>query len=102
MRSSEDTVTALRPLPFPAPAWIRLRLGVASIDVFALRQTLHRVLGERIRVYVVSVDYRHGETTMHVDLSRTDRDAAMHAIMTAFPAAEFGVTTALGDDHVAH
>jgi hypothetical protein len=48
------------------------------------------------------VDYRHGETTLHVEIARTDRDAAMDAIMTAFPAAEFGVTTALGDGHVAH
>ncbi|MNY79160.1 hypothetical protein D3C86_2196780 [compost metagenome] len=54
------------------------------------------------RVYVVNVDYRHGQTTMHVEIARSDRDAAMHAIMMAFPVAEFGVTTALGDDHVAH
>ncbi|SOZ39565.1 hypothetical protein [Cupriavidus neocaledonicus] len=101
-RRGESAVAAPRKVPLPAPARIRLRLGVSSVEVFALRRTLHQVLGGRIRVYVVSVDYRHGETTMHVDLARADRDAAMHAIMTALPAAEFGATTALGDDHVAH
>ncbi|EON20983.1 hypothetical protein C265_03578 [Cupriavidus sp. GA3-3] len=93
---------ALRAVSQPAPAWIRMRLAVASTEVFGLRQTMHRALGELARVYVVNVDYRHGETTLHVEVARTDRDAAMDAIMTAFPAAEFGVTTALRDDYVAH
>jgi hypothetical protein len=95
-------MTALRAVPQQAPAWIRLRLGVASTEVFALRQTMHRALGDLARVYVVKVDYRHGETMMHLELARTDRDEVMHAIMMAFPAAEFGVTTALGNEHVAH
>lgn len=102
LRSGKVTVTALRAVSQPAPAWIRMRLAVASTNVFGLRQTLHQALGELARVYVVNVDYRHGQTTMHVEIARTDRDAAMHAIMMAFPAAEFGVTTALGDDYVAH
>nr|WP_249221362.1 hypothetical protein [Cupriavidus sp. KK10] len=93
---------ALRAVSQPAPAWIRMRLAVTSTEVFELRQTIHRALGELARAYVVNVDYRHGETLMHVEMARTDRDAAMHAIMMAFPAAEFGVTTALGDDYVAH
>ncbi|MCY1210613.1 hypothetical protein D9M68_587380 [compost metagenome] len=101
-RSSEGTVPSLRVVPQPTTAWIRLRLAVASTEVFGLRQTLHSALGAMARVYVVNVDYRHGQTTMHVEIARSDRDAAMHAIMMAFPAAEFGVTTALGDDHVAH
>ncbi|RDK05476.1 hypothetical protein [Cupriavidus lacunae] len=96
LRRGEGTVAALRALPLQAPCRIRLRLAVASIDVFALRQTMHRALGELARAYVVKVDYRHGQTTMHVDLARGDRDAAMHAIMMALPAAEFGTTTALG------
>ncbi|MEM5428869.1 hypothetical protein [Cupriavidus oxalaticus] len=93
---------SLRVVSRPAPAWIRMRLAVASTEVFGLRQAMHSALGELARVYVVNVDYRHGETTMHVEIARADLDAAMHAIMLAFPAAEFGVTTALGDDHVAH
>ncbi len=102
LRSSKATVPALRAVSQPAPAWIRMHLAVASTEVFGLRQTMHRALGELARVYVVNVDYRHGETTLHVEIARTDRDAAMDAIMTAFPAAEFGVTTGLGDDYVAH
>jgi len=82
--------------------WIRLRLAVASAQVFMLRQTLHRAIGQLARVYVVEVDHRHGETTLHVEVERAGRDAAMHAIMTALPAAEFGVTTMLGSDHAAH
>jgi hypothetical protein len=67
--------------------WIRLRLAVASAQVFMLRQTLHVAIGKLARVYVVE---------------RAGRDAAMHAIMTALPAAEFGITTMLGSDHAAH
>ncbi|WP_035878528.1 hypothetical protein [Cupriavidus sp. amp6] len=102
LRSSEATVTALRAVSQSEPARIRMRLAVASTEVFGLRQTLHRALGELARVDVVNVDYRRGEATLHVEIARSDRDAAMHAIMMAFPAAEFGVTTALGDDYVAH
>lgn len=82
--------------------WIRLRLGVASAQVFALRQTLHRALGEVARIYVVEVDHRHGDTILHIDVARGGRDAAMHAIMSALPAAEFGVTTVLGSEHGTH
>ncbi len=85
-----------------ACSWIRLRLAVASSQVFALRQSLHRAIGQLARVYVVEVDHRHGETTLHVEVERGGRDAAMHAIMIALPAAEFGVTTQLGQDHAAH
>lgn len=82
--------------------WIRLRLAVASAQVFALRQTLHRALGEVARIYVVEVDHRHGETILHIEVARGGRDAAMHAIMRALPAAEFGVTTLLGSEHGTH
>lgn len=82
--------------------WIRLRLAVSSAQVFALRQTLHRAIGNLARIYVVEVDHRNGETTLHVEVERGDRDAAMHAIMEALPAAEFGVASALGDDHGTH
>ena len=85
-----------------AHSWIRLRLAVASSQVFALRQSLHRAIGQLARIYVVEVDHRHGETTLHVEVVRGGRDAAMHAIMMALPAAEFGVTTVLGQDHAAH
>ncbi|GLC91549.1 hypothetical protein Tamer19_09570 [Cupriavidus sp. TA19] len=57
-RGSEGTVPSLRVVPQPATAWIRLRLAVASTEVFGLRQTLHSALGAMARVYVVKVDYR--------------------------------------------
>ncbi len=101
-RRDEGTVTAPHAVTQPAQSWIRLRLAVASTEVFTLRQTMHRAIGSHARVYVVNVDYRHGEATMHVEVTRTDRKSAMDAIMMALPAAEFGVTTALGGDGVAH
>ncbi|MFJ4294221.1 hypothetical protein ACIP1U_31330 [Cupriavidus sp. NPDC089707] len=70
-------MTVLQAVPQPASRWIRLRLAVASTEVFALRQSMHRAIGSLARVYVVNVDYRHGETTLHVEVSRTDREAAM-------------------------
>ncbi len=103
MRQSSSLAVAFASIPRRrAPShdqWIRLRLAVSSAQVFALRQTLHRAIGGMARIYVVQVDHRHGETSLHVEVERADRDAAMHAIMTALPAAEFGAASVLGDDH---
>jgi len=101
-RGATPSALPTRPAADTACAWIRLRLAVASSQVFALRQSLHAAIGKLARIYVVEVDHRHGETTVHVEVERGGRDAAMHAIMTALPAAEFGVTTPLGQDHAAH
>lgn len=106
MRQSSSLAIAFASVPrrriVADDAWIRLRLAVSSRQVFALRQTLHRAIGNMARIYVVQVDHRHGETTLHVEVERADRDAAMHAIMEALPAAEFGAATVLGADHAAH
>ncbi|AOY92769.1 hypothetical protein BKK79_14025 [Cupriavidus sp. USMAA2-4] len=107
--ASQAAAPALAPAPRLAAetdkqpgSWIRLRLALASAQVHALRQSLHRAIGGLARVYVVEVDHRHGLATLHVEVARGGRDAAMHAIMAALPEAEFGVTTALEPDHVAH
>ena len=91
MRQSSSLAVAFASVPrrrvVPQDYWIRLRLAVSSSQVFALRQTLHRAIGAMARIYVVEVDHRNGETTLHVEVERADRDAAMHAIMEALPAA---------------
>jgi hypothetical protein len=106
MRQSSSLAVAYASVPRRRIAaedkWIRLRLAVSSAQVFMLRQTLHRAIGNLARIYVVEVDHRNSETTLHVEVERADRDAAMHAIMEALPAAEFGVTTVLGGDHATH
>jgi hypothetical protein len=106
MRQSSSLAVAYASVPRRRIAsdvqWIRLRLAVSSAQVFMLRQTLHRAIGDLARIYVVQVDHRNGETTLYVEVERRDRDAAMHAIMEALPAAEFGVTSMLGDDHATH
>jgi len=105
MRQSSSLAVAYASVPrrrIVAQEWIRLRLAVSSAQVFMLRQTLHRAIGDMARIYVVEIDHRNGETTLHVEVERADRDAAMHAIMDALPAAEFGVTTVLGGDHATH
>lgn len=106
MRQSSSLAVAFASVPrrraIAQDPWIRLRLAVSSSQVFALRQTLHRAIGSMARIYVVEVDHRNGETTLHVEVERGERDAAMHAIMAALPAAEFGAATVLGDDHGAH
>jgi len=81
---------------------IRLRLAVASTSVFAIRQALCRVLAGKAHVHVVDVDYRHHGMTLHLDVARSDRYAAMDAVMLVLPAAEFGFTTELGAGDVAH
>ncbi|PLQ01352.1 hypothetical protein [Cupriavidus pauculus] len=106
MRQSSSLAVAFASVPrrrvIAQDPWIRLRLAVSSSQVFALRQTLHRAIGNMARIYVVEVDHRNGETTLHVEVERGERDAAMHAIMAALPAAEFGVATVLGGDHGTH
>ena len=106
MRQSSSLAVAYASVPRRRIAaedkWIRLRLAVSSAQVFMLRQTLHRAIGNLARIYVVEVDHRNSETTLHVEVEHADRDAAMHAIMEALPAAEFGVTTVLGGDHATH
>lgn len=106
MRQSSNLALAFATVPrrrvVPQEQWIRLRLAVSSAQVFALRQTLHRAIGSMARIYVVEIDHRNGETTLHVEVERADRDVAMHAIMEALPAAEFGVASVLGEDHGTH
>jgi len=81
---------------------IRLRLAVASTSVLAIRQALCRALAGKADVHVADVDYRHHGMTLHLDVSRDDRYAAMDAVMSVLPAAEFGFTTELGASDVAH
>ena len=88
--------------PEVTPVWIRFRVAVASTEVFMIRQALQRAIGQVARIYIIKVDHRHDETTVQVEVARTDREQAMDAIMQALPAAEFGFATALGADHVAH
>jgi len=85
-----------------AADWVLLPLAVASTDVFMIRQALQRAIGHLARIYVVKLDRRHGETTVQVEVARHDQDQAMDAIMHALPAAEFGCSTPLDADHVAH
>jgi hypothetical protein len=72
MRQSSNLAVAFASVPRRRIAsnvqWIRLRLAVSSAQVFMLRQTLHRAIGNLARVYVVEVDHRHGETTLHVEV----------------------------------
>lgn len=75
-------------------SWIRLRMAVTPTQVFALRQLLHKAIGSLARIYVVEVDHRNGQATVHVQVGRDGREAAMRAIVMALPAADFGAGTA--------
>ena len=47
-------------------------------------------LGNRIGVYLLSVDHVHARSTLQLQCERSELDALMHAVMRGLPRAEFG------------
>jgi hypothetical protein len=101
-RNPHGVVAKERTAPFATGTWIRMRLAVATGEVFALRQLLQRAVGHLARIYVVHVDHKHGETTVHLEVARGDREVAMDAIMAGLPAAEFGFISSLDPGRMVH
>lgn len=88
--------------PNTTSRWIRLRVAVTSSQVLALRQWLHQVIGHSARVYIVEVDARRGQATVHIELEDGAHDAAMHALVTAVPTAGFDHAANLMDEPAPH
>lgn len=78
-----------------------LTLRVDSIDALNVRLELHRVLQDRIGVYIMNVDHVRGITTLQLQTRRDHIDAIMQAVMSGLPHAEFGPIreTALASVH---
>lgn len=69
---------------------VALTIRIDTLDALKLRLALHRELGERIGVYLLSVDHAHAQSVLQLQCARGELDALMHAVMGGLPQAEFG------------
>ncbi|RBL79116.1 hypothetical protein DDE05_60010 [Streptomyces cavourensis] len=69
---------------------VSLTVRIDTLDALKVRLALHRELGERIGVYVLSVDHAHGQSVLQLHCTQDQVDALMHAVMCGLPQAEFG------------
>jgi len=86
------------PLPGTLPAQrtqagsdlVALTVRIDTLDALNVRLALHRALGDRIGVYVLSMDHAHAQSVLQLQCERGQLDALMHAVMSGLPRAEFG------------
>ena len=79
------------PEAHPAPRdMVALTVRIDTLDALNVRLALHRELGARIGIYVLSVDHAHAQSTLQLQCARSELDALMHAVMCGLPQAEFG------------
>lgn len=69
---------------------VALTVRIDTLDALNLRLALHRELGERIGVYLLSVDHAHAQSKLQLRCARGELDALMHAVICGLPQAEFG------------
>ena len=79
-----------RPAPQPPCSLVALTVRIDTLDALNVRLALHRALGDRIGVYLLSVDHVHAQSTLALQCERTEVDALMQAVMSGLPRAEFG------------
>lgn len=81
---------AASPAPQPHCRLISLTVRIDTLDALNVRLALHRALGGRIGVYLLSVDHAHDQSTLELQCERGELDAMMAAVMRGLPSAEFG------------
>ncbi len=69
---------------------VALTVRIDTLDALNVRLALHRALGERIGVYILSVAHAHAQSVLQLQCDRAQLDALMHAVMSGLPRAEFG------------
>lgn len=77
-------------LPTPLSERVALTVRIDTLDALKVRLALHRELGDRIGVYLLSVDHAHAQSTLQLQCARGELDDLMHAVMCGLPQAEFG------------
>ncbi|WP_223574420.1 MULTISPECIES: hypothetical protein [Achromobacter] len=78
------------PAPQPQCRLISLTVRIDTLDALNVRLVLHRALGDRIGVYLLSVDHAHAQSTLELQCECGELDAMMSAVMRGLPSAEFG------------
>lgn len=79
-----------RVLTSPQSEQVALTVRIDTLDALKLRLALHRALGVRMGVYLLSVDHAHAQCTVQLQCARSELNDVMHAIMSGLPQAEFG------------
>lgn len=78
------------PAPQPQCSLVALTVRIDTLDALNVRLALHRALGDRIGIYLLSVDHAHAQSTLELQCERGELDAMMAAVMRGLPCAEFG------------
>ncbi|MDH2049368.1 hypothetical protein [Achromobacter marplatensis] len=76
--------------PLPQSEMVALTVRIDTLDALKVRLALHRELGDRIGIYLLSVDHAHAQSILQLQCARGELDALMHAVMCGLPQAEFG------------
>ena len=87
---TSDHPHAARVAPQAQSDMVALTVRIDTLDALNVRLALHRELGDRIGVYLLSVDHAHAQSTLQLQCARSELDALMHAVMCGLPQAEFG------------
>ncbi len=82
--------TPIQLAPRPRSGMIALTVRIDTLDALNVRLALHRELGSRIGIYLLSVDHAHAQSTLQLQCEPGELDALMHAVMRGLPRAEFG------------
>lgn len=87
---SPDRSPAASLPPLAQSDQVALTVRIDTLDALKVRLALHRELGDRIGVYLLSVDHAHAQSVLHLQCARGELDDLMHAVMCGLPQAEFG------------
>ncbi|WP_438860032.1 hypothetical protein [Achromobacter spanius] len=77
-------------LPLAHSQQVALTVRIDTLDALKVRLALHQALGNRIGIYLLSVDHAHAQSTLQLQCARDELDDMMHAVMRGLPQAEFG------------
>ncbi|MGH8817889.1 MAG: hypothetical protein ACREX5_14930 [Achromobacter pestifer] len=88
--ASLDRSPAANLPPRPQSDMVALTVRIDTLDALKVRLALHRELGDRIGVYLLSVDHARAQSTLQLQCARGELEALMHAVMCGLPQAEFG------------
>lgn len=93
-RQQRISSLAAHRLPSPAlqpqSSLVALTVRIDTVDALNVRLALHRELGGRIGIYLLSVDHKHAQSTLRLQCERGELDGLMLAVMRGLPQAEFG------------
>ncbi len=89
---------AASPTSLPAVAacpYVCLRVTVPGDAPHDLRRQLHRLLGDRLGLYVLRHDARRHTVAVELELAHADLDAVIDALLHGLPRATLGRVTPL-------